>query len=205
MSVAEGDAVYEGDLLAVFDGAAADGDEEAQIAELEDLNVVRDDVAEIIRRHKIVTDDSERPESVARRRKTNSRTARENVADMCDEGTFAEYGPLVIAGQRQRRSLDDLIKNTPADGLVCGFGEVNTHRTAICCYDYTVLAGTQGNNQHHKHDKIFQICKTQRVPIVFYTEGGGGRPGDTDGGIGPGLKLHVQQQCFLDLSRFPSC
>ena len=106
---------------------------------------------------------------------------------------------------RQRRSLDDLIKNTPADGLVCGFGEVNTHRTAICCYDYTVLAGTQGNNQHHKHDKIFQICKTQRVPIVFYTEGGGGRPGDTDGGIGPGLKLHVQQRCFLDLSRFPSC
>ena len=50
---------------------------------------------------------------------------------MCDDGTFAEYGPLVIAGQRQRRSLDDLINNTPADGFVCGFGEVNTHRTAI--------------------------------------------------------------------------
>ena len=113
--------------------------------------------------------------------------ARENVADLVDDGSFVEYGPLVIAAQRRRRELDDLIANTPADGLIGGVGSVNgdvfDRRAASCIamsYDYTVLAGTQGMQNHRKKDRLFELAERLRLPIVFFTEGGGGRPGDTD-------------------------
>ena len=51
-------------------------------------------------------------------------------------------------------------------------------------YDYTVLAGTQGLQNHRKKDRLFELAERLRLPVVFFTEGGGGRPGDTDG-IGP--------------------
>ncbi len=138
-------------------------------------------------RHALGLDDA-RPEAVARRRKTHQRTARENVYDLCDPGTFVEYGPLVIAAQRRRRTIEDLVQNTPADGLVAGIGSVNRdlvgEENANCIlmsYDYTVLAGTQGQQNHRKKDRMFEIAEKQRLPVVFFTEGGGGRPGDTDG------------------------
>jgi acetyl-CoA carboxylase carboxyltransferase component len=89
---------------------------------------------------------------VARRDETRQRTARANVDDLCEPGTFVEYGPLVIAAQRRRRPVEDLIARTPADGLVAGIGRVNGHlfdeprsRCVVMAYDYTVLAGTQGS------------------------------------------------------------
>ena len=48
-------------------------------------------------------------------------------------------------------------------------------------YDYTVLAGTQGLQNHRKKDRMFDLAERWRLPVVFLTEGGGGRPGDTDG------------------------
>jgi acetyl-CoA carboxylase carboxyltransferase component len=128
---------------------------------------------------------------VARRRRVGRRTARENVADLLDEGSFVEYGPLVIAAQRRRRDLADLIANTPADGMIGGIGTVNgdafgpqASRVIAVSYDYTVLAGTQGLQNHRKKDRLFDLARTTKTPVVFFTEGGGGRPGDTDG-VGP--------------------
>src|SRR5205807_6558799 len=98
-----------------------------------------------------------------------------------------EYGAFAIASQRTRRTVDDLIARTPADGLITGIGRVNgslfgpeRSRVAVAHYDYTVLAGTQGKTNHHKKDRLFEIVEEQRVPLVFFTEGGGGRPGDVD-------------------------
>src|SRR5262249_5955557 len=112
---------------------------------------------------------------------------RENIGDLCDADSFVEYGPLVIAAQRQRRTLDDLIARTPADGLVAGIGRVNGDlfgderaQCAVLSYDYTVLAGTQGFLNHRKKDRMFELVERLRLPLVFLTEGGGGRPGDTD-------------------------
>ena len=84
----------------------------------------RADLAEVVERHERGLD-ANRPTAVARRRQRGRRTARENLADLVDDGSFVEYGPLVIAAQRRRRSLDDLIENTPADGLVGGVGTAN--------------------------------------------------------------------------------
>jgi acetyl/propionyl-CoA carboxylase alpha subunit/acetyl-CoA carboxylase carboxyltransferase component len=186
VSVAAGDAVYAGTALVVIEETAVEVDA-ANEAAATDLATVRPDLAETQRRHE-GTLDAARPDAVARRRGTGQRTARENVDDLCDPGTFVEYGPLVIAAQRRRRPVEELIERTPADGLVAGIGRVNgalfddTHsRCVVMAYDYTVLAGTQGLQNHRKKDRLFELAAHWRLPVVFFTEGGGGRPGDTDG------------------------
>jgi len=186
LAVALGDAVFQGHPLAFIEEAeveAGEGDGEEQV----DLDRVRPDLAEVRQRHAIGLD-AARPDAVARRRATGQRTARENIEDLCDPGSFVEYGPLVIAAQRRRRPVDELIERTPADGLVAGIGSVNgdrfdesRSRCIAMSYDYTVLAGTQGQQNHRKKDRMFELAETWRLPIVFFTEGGGGRPGDTDG------------------------
>ncbi|UPK06604.1 carboxyl transferase domain-containing protein [Bradyrhizobium sp. 170] len=151
-----------------------------------DLDHIRPDLAELLERHAITLDEN-RPASVERRRKTNQRTARENIAQLVDEGSFVEYGSLAIAAQRRRRAVDDLIRNTPADGLISGVATVNAEkfgadaaRCMVISYDYTVLAGTQGHMNHKKIDRMLGLAEQWRMPLVFYAEGGGGRPGDTD-------------------------
>src|SRR5450631_1069941 len=72
----------------------------------------REDLTEFQARHEL-TQDSHRPHAVAKRHALGLRTARENVQDLCDPDSFLEYGALAIAAQRSRRTLDDLIRNTP--------------------------------------------------------------------------------------------
>jgi acetyl-CoA carboxylase carboxyltransferase component len=185
ISVNVDDVVDEDDVLVLISEAQHSETFERATTAL-DLDAKRSDLDEVRARHEIVLDDA-RPEAVAKRRKFDARTARENVADLCDPDSFIEYGPLAIAAQRRRRSLDDLIHATPADGMIAGFGTVNADefgedatRCAVLAYDYTVLAGTQGHNNHKKKDRLFELAKKWETPVVFFTEGGGGRPGDVD-------------------------
>ncbi len=138
-----------------------------------------------------LTQDDARPEALSRRREKAYRTARENLEDLCDDGSFIEYGQLAVAAQRQRRSLDELRAETPADGVITGIATVNAElfggensRAAVIVNDYTVLAGTQGYFHHRKLDRIFAVIREQRLPVIMFTEGGGGRPGDVDVLIG---------------------
>ena len=183
LSVAVGETVAEGQALAVI-AARPGGTASAARAAFVDLNAVRADLAEL-RQRQATTHDAARPGAVARRRASGQRTSRENVADLIDTGSFIEYGALAIAAQRQRRGLDELIARTPADGLVAGIGRINgaafeRAECAVLSYDYTVLAGTQGFQNHRKKDRLFELIERLRLPVVFFTEGGGGRPGDTD-------------------------
>jgi acetyl-CoA carboxylase carboxyltransferase component len=145
----------------------------------------REDLAEVLQR-RALTEDEARREAVERRHAAGGRTARENIADLVDPGTFVEYGRFAIAAQRRRREVEDLIARTPADGLVAGTARVNGERfgergaCAVLSYDYTVLAGTQGALGHRKKDRLFELIERMRLPTVFFAEGGGGRPGDTD-------------------------
>lgn len=140
---------------------------------------LRDDLAELLRR-RALTQDAARPDAVARRHDGGARTARENIDDLVDPGSFVEYGRFAIAAQRQRRDLDDLIARTPADGLVAGTARIDGAACAVLSYDYTVLAGTQGALGHRKKDRLFDLIERMQLPTVFFAEGGGGRPGDTD-------------------------
>ena len=184
--VTAGDTVAAGDALLVVtpDKAAADDAVEQAAVDPDD---VRPDLAEVVERHATGRDDR-RPTAVDKRHRTGLRTARENLAQLCDPDSFVEYGPLAIAAQRARRSLDDLVERTPADGMLAGTATINADlvgaehaHAVVLAYDYTVLAGTQGYVNHKKKDRAFQIAEARRWPVVIYAEGGGGRPGDTDG------------------------
>ncbi|MDW3197456.1 MAG: carboxyl transferase domain-containing protein [Cytophagales bacterium] len=147
---------------------------------------IREDLQGLNER-KALTFDINRPEAVEKRHQKGLRTARENVADLCDIDTFVEYGALAIAAQTTRKSRKELREQTPADGLVTGIGAINGElfgkeaaNCVVLSYDYTVLAGTQGAFNHKKTDRMMQVAKASKKPIVFFVEGGGGRPGDTD-------------------------
>jgi acetyl/propionyl-CoA carboxylase alpha subunit/acetyl-CoA carboxylase carboxyltransferase component len=164
-------------------GDADDTDDEAA-----DPDEIRPDLAEVLARHAVTLDEA-RPDAVARRRATGQRTARENVADLVDDGTFVEFGQLALAAQRRRRTREELIAKSPADGMITGIGSVNgehfdapANRCAVMAYDYTVFAGTQGIKNHAKTDRMIEVITQGRLPLVLFAEGGGGRPGDTDGG-----------------------
>jgi acetyl-CoA carboxylase carboxyltransferase component len=177
VEVSVGDTVDEGQQLAVLveDGTAAIEGAEPEGARTEQ----RDDLAAVRSRHDQTLDPA-RPDAVAKRHAAGRRTARENVGELVDDGTFVEYGPLMFAAQERRRSRQELIERTPADGLVAGVGDVDGERTVVMSYDYTVLAGTQGMRNHLKKDRLFEVAERQRLPVVLFAEGGGGRPGDVD-------------------------
>lgn len=158
-----------------------------------DLDYIRPDLEEVIARH-TYTQDQQRPDAVASRNNHGKRTARQNLSDLLDKDSFVEYGALAVAGQRSRRSLDQLRKISPADGLVAGTASINANefgkensRCMVMAYDYTIFAGTQGFMAHRKSDRILELTERLRLPLVLFAEGGGGRPGDTDniGGANP--------------------
>ena len=185
IGVAVGDVVDEGSTLVEMEPGAAPAVKAAALPP-PDPRVPRPDLQALLERRTLL-EDASRPDAQARRHAQGGRTARENVADLLDDGSLLEYGAFAVAAQRSRRSLDDLQRNTPADGLITATGSVNAalfgperSRVAVMAYDYTVLAGTQGYFNHHKSDRLLEIAETQRLPLVLFAEGGGGRPGDVD-------------------------
>ena len=201
VAVAPGDAVQTGDVLVHLHRDERLGDDAARTSaggttgETSDPTgtAIRPELAEL-RARVDRTLDASRPEATERRHARGRRTARENVEDLCDPGSFEEYGALVVAAQRARRSAEDLVANTPADGLIAGIGRVNGDlfepeqaRCAVLSYDYSVLAGTQGQMNHQKKDRLFALVDRLRLPVVLFAEGGGGRPGDTDHATVTGL------------------
>ena len=182
---AQDQTVIEGAVLLIVD-MIGDQANLAASARAVDPDHVRLDLAELQQR-RALTLDAARPDAVGKRHKLGLRTARENIAELCDAGSFHEYGAFTVAAQRSRRTLEDLIERTPADGLVMGIGRVNgtlfpdvDARCIAMSYDYTVLAGTQGAKNHEKKDRMFELAAEWRLPVVVFAEGGGGRPGDTD-------------------------
>ncbi len=195
VDVSVGDAVRSGDaLLSMEDDDVVGGGPAAVVAEPPGSgDESRPELVEL-RARVAATLDGGRAAATERRHAGGRRTARENVEDLCDPDSFEEYGGLVIAAQRARRNHEDLVANTPADGLIAGIGRVNgdlfgeeRSRCAVLSYDYSVLAGTQGQMNHKKKDRLFELVERLGLPVVLFAEGGGGRPGDTDMAVVTGL------------------
>jgi len=203
-----GDYLVEGQSLVRLEAVEA-GAVQAVADAARDLDAIRPDLQKVIDRH-APTLDANRGAAVAKRHAQGGRTARANIAELCDladdPANFNEYGALAIAAQTRRRALDDLIANTPADGMITGVGNINARqfgaqksRCVVMAYDYTVLAGTQGMRNHHKTDRMLRVAHQLGLPVVLFAEGGGGRPGDTDMPIVAGLNNHTFSQ-FAALS-----
>ncbi len=196
MPIIVGEAVFEGHALIVIEKSSHQGE---QISEESQFNIehVRKDLSLLLERKAKTLDDA-RPAAVAKRHKKGGRMARENIHDLLDEGSFLEYGSLAVAAQKKRRSLQELIQMSPADGLVAGTGSINgdlftedKSRCLVMSYDYSVFAGTQGVMNHKKTDRLLRLANQQKIPLIFFTEGGGGRPGDTDYPVVAGLDLNT--------------
>ena len=196
-----GDVVNANDLLLVLEQQSQKTHRhDADLDLAQPTNTERIDLQSVVARHAF-TQDARRPDAVAKRHALGLRTARENINALCDcdatgDSSFLEYGALAIAAQRGRRSLDDLIANTPADGMVTGIGSINgadfpanRAKAIVMAYDATVLAGTQGMRNHQKTDRLLSIALQNRLPVVLFAEGGGGRPGDTDMPLVAGLHV----------------
>ncbi|MFC5608891.1 carboxyl transferase domain-containing protein [Variovorax soli] len=203
-----GDYLVEGQSLVQLEAVDAQA-VQAQAEQALDPDAIRADLQRVIDRHAPTLDEN-RQAAVAKRHAQGGRTARANVADLCDlhedPNNFNEYGALAIAAQTRRRTLEDLVANTPADGMITGVGNVNSarfgpekSRCVVMAYDYTVLAGTQGMRNHAKTDRMLRVAHQLRLPVVLFAEGGGGRPGDTDMPIVAGLNNHTFSQ-FAALS-----
>ena len=190
--IAPGDTVMDGAPLAALDPVEGDAAAQVDVDDI-DLDRIRPDLQEMLDRQALGRDES-RPEAVAKRHALGLRTARENIADLVDPGSFNEYGEFAVAAQARRRSLEDLQANTSGDGILTGTATINRDlfgpeagRAALAIGDYTVLAGTQGQRHHRKLDRIFQLAGKHKIPMVLYAEGGGGRPGDTERSTVSGL------------------
>ena len=208
LNVTPNEAVHEDYLMLVIEETEVSIKQETSEL-VYDIDYIRPDLEEANERLAYGLDAS-RPAAVAKRHGTNHRTAEENLNDLLDPGTYIEYGSLAIAAQRRRRSVDDLMKNTARDGMITGIGSVNADYFAgqlsevntqcvVMSYDYMVLAGTQGLQNHRKKDRMFELAKELRLPVVLIAEGGGGRPGDTDGAGIAGLDC-LAFQLYGDLS-----
>lgn len=180
-----GQTLMDGEAILALEKAEDAGDAAVASQDI-DLDLIRRDLQEVQERRAFGLDEN-RPEAVAKRHGRGHRTARENLADLCDPGTFLEYGEFAIAAQRPRRSMEDLVQNTSGDGILTGLGVVNGEqygedlgRCAFAMADYMVLAGTQGQRHHRKLDRILKVAREWNLPLVFFAEGGGGRPGDTE-------------------------
>ncbi len=204
VAVSEGDVILEGFPMVFVLEADVEVDDVVGDEEL-DLDHIRGDLAELYERRSYTRDEN-RPDAVARRRKTGQKTAQENIESIVDPGSFKEYGPLVVAAQKARRTDEWLRERSPADGLIGGLATVNGDlfddeqaRCMAISYDYTVFAGTQGVRNHYKQDRLFDIAHRYKLPILFFTEGGGGRPGDTEGLHNIGMDVYTFTQ-FSKLS-----
>jgi acetyl-CoA carboxylase carboxyltransferase component len=184
----EGAAVGENDVLMTMQSSVSTVQPVVKHEPTSNLPTLRADLTRLQARLEH-TLDANRPEVVAKRHALGLRTARENIADLCDADSFSEYGALAVAAQSQRRTADDLMRNTPADGMVTGIGSIAGQRCAILAYDATVLAGTQGMRNHQKTDRLLGLALEHQLPVVLFAEGGGGRPGDVDMPIVAGLHV----------------
>lgn len=188
LTVALGETVQAGQRLATLTagtGQETPAQTPAEILDTVDVNA-KSPLTHIYQQHSN-TLDHHRQEAVAKRHSKGYRSARENLQDLCDENSFVEYGQLAVAAQRGRKSLDALRSETAADGVITGLATINhslfgpvASQVAVVINDYTVLAGTQGYFHHKKIDRILEQAKRHSLPVIMYTEGGGGRPGDTD-------------------------
>lgn len=206
IAVKQHDALVQGQPLIYIEPVKtadeADGEQESV-----DLDEIRPDLKEVLERHRKLMD-KHRAEAVKKRHECGQRTARENIKDLLDEGSFIEYGGLAVAAQRSRLTPEELMEKSPADGLIAGMGTVNTDRFGyeasrclVLSYDYTVLAGTQGLFNHKKTDRMLHLAKQWKLPLILFAEGGGGRPGDVDGQLTHVAGLDVTSfERFAELS-----
>ncbi|MEA2195014.1 MAG: methylmalonyl-CoA decarboxylase subunit alpha, partial [Solirubrobacteraceae bacterium] len=111
-------------------------------------------------------------ERIARQHAADKLTARERIELLVDAGTFTELG--IHAGVHHSvRGLEG--REAPADGVITGYGLVDSRHVAVCAYDFTVMAGSMGTTGEHKVARLRALALTKRMPFVWLLDSAGAR------------------------------
>jgi acetyl-CoA carboxylase carboxyltransferase component len=119
-------------------------------------------------------------EKIAAQHEREKLTARERIVLLIDDGTFVELG---IHGKPHfsQRAMDGV--DAPADGVVTGYGKVDGRLTAVCAYDFTVMAGSMGMTGEIKVTRLRELALTKRMPFVWLLDSAGARVQEAAGAL----------------------
>jgi acetyl-CoA carboxylase carboxyltransferase component len=119
-------------------------------------------------------------DKIDRQHEKGALTARERIALLVDEGTFVELG---IHGRphSSQRAMDGV--DAPADGVITGYGHVAGRLTAVCAYDFTVMAGSMGMTGEFKVTRLRELALTKRIPFVWLLDSAGARVQEAAGAM----------------------
>ncbi len=111
-------------------------------------------------------------QAVERQHSKGKLTARERIDRLCDPGTFVEFGMLANHMDPQLTAAG---KDAPADGVICGLGNIEGRPVAVCAYDFTVMAGSMGNVGEQKVARMREISLRQKIPFIWLLDSAGAR------------------------------
>ena len=169
VSMSVGDVVREGYPIVFInemdvEGGAMEADAGA------DLDHIRGDLQEVNERIAGTLDAAQR-EAVAARHEMGGRTARENLADLMDEGSFREFGPPAAG--------------SAAGGTIMGIGSINADlvgeergRVAVVHSNYMLATYTHG---HYRQEQVHELVRDFLIPLVLFSEGEGSPYGNLRG------------------------
>ena len=111
-------------------------------------------------------------EAVARQHAAGKLTVRERIGRLFDKDTFTEIG---IHATHAGIAPDLAGRETPADGVVTGFGKIDGRLASLIAYDFTVMAGSMGRNAETKCNRAREIAYTKRIPMIWLIDSAGAR------------------------------
>ncbi|HEY6119064.1 MAG TPA: carboxyl transferase domain-containing protein, partial [Pyrinomonadaceae bacterium] len=99
-------------------------------------------------------------------------TARERVEFLLDEGSFQEFGKLVV-----HRSTDFGLEDQryPGDGVITGHGLIDGRRVFVFAQDFTVFGGSLSETHAEKICKVMDLALKVGAPIIGLNDSGGAR------------------------------
>ncbi|MCA0131803.1 acyl-CoA carboxylase subunit beta [Winogradskyella alexanderae] len=99
-------------------------------------------------------------------------TARERISYLLDEGSFEEIGALVTHRTKDFGMEDQKFYG---DGVVTGYGTVNSRLVYVFAQDFTVFGGSLSETHAEKICKIMDMAVNVGAPIIGLNDSGGAR------------------------------
>lgn len=107
-------------------------------------------------------------EKQEKQRQSGSMTARERIDALLDEGSFVEIGAFVSARGEE----------TAADGVITGYGSIDSRLVYVYSQDVTVLGGAMGEMYANKINKIVDMAAKMGAPVIGMLDSNGVRLSD---------------------------
>jgi len=107
---------------------------------------------------------------LARQKERGKLDARARIDLLLDPGSFREIGLLAT-----HLGKPDTDPPTPADGVVCGTGQIDARPVCVAAYDFTVHGGSIGVVGERKVARLRELALRERVPMIWLIDSAGAR------------------------------